>query len=350
MLISYHKLLSSFKPGVLLIIVVTFSPKVLAQADEQLTIKSEEPIMEAVERLKPRPKFIELEFQTLNNFAIEALSEEFGNASAQVNQNLIRNAKLKFPVILKDDINLIGGFGYRHEQFRFSRLSEPDYALFERFENKPLKQISSSFYLKKKLKNDRFYFAFLNSSLNSDEPQFENFFDQLKSSVAFIYGKQVNPNKEVGYGLSFGYDLGQPTVFPLFIYNNDFNLHWGLELLLPKSVKLRYSPSDQWHFYATSELKGASYHLQDEVLEGYDQLEFRRSSVRPSLTAEREIHDWLWIGGTIGYRIPINIFISEPGENRRNSIIEIEAESAFYFNFSLFIVPPSKLYDRAKSG
>ncbi|MEM9859090.1 MAG: DUF6268 family outer membrane beta-barrel protein, partial [Bacteroidota bacterium] len=192
--------------------------------------------------------------------------------------------------------------------------------------------------------------AFLNSSLNSDEPQLENFFDQLKSSVAFIYGKQVNPNKQVGYGLSFGYDLGQPAIFPLFIYNNDFNLHWGLELLLPKSIKLRYSPSNQWHFYATSELKGASYHLQDEVLDGFDQLEFRRSSVRPNLTVEREIHDWLWVGGTMGYRIPINIFISEPGENRRNSIIEIDADAALYFNFSIFLVPPAKLYDKAKSG
>ena len=321
-----------------------------SQADEGLTVKSKKPIVEAAERFKPRSKFIELEFETINNFAIEAASDQFGDADARVNQNLIRNAKVKFPIILKKGVNLIGGLGYRHEQFKFSQQSEPNYPLFERFEDKPLKQISSSLYLKKTLKNNRFYFAFLNNSLNSDDPQFENFIDQLKSSVAFIYGKQVNPNKQVGYGLSFGYDLGQPSVFPLFIYNNDFSLHWGLDLLLPKSVKLRYSPSNEWHFYSIAELKGASYHLQDEVLEGFDQLEFRRSSVRLNLQIEREIHDWLWIGGTMGYRIPINIFISEPGENRSNSIIELEADATLYFNFSVFIVPPRKLYDRAKSG
>lgn len=322
----------------------------IAQADERITIKSEEPLIEAAERFKPRPKFIEFEFETLNNFTVRATSAQFGDANARVSQNLVRNAKLKFPILLKKDVNLIGGLGYRHEQFQFNRLSDPEYVLFQRFEDKPLKQISSSFYLKKTLKNDRFYFAFLNSSLNSDDPQFENFLDQLKSSVAFIYGKQVNPNKQVGYGLSFGYDLGQPTIFPLFIYNNDFNLHWGLRLLLPKSAELRYSPSNELHFYATAELKGASYHLQDEVLEGFDQLEFRRSSVRFNLRVEREIHDWLWVGGTAGYRVPLNIFISEPGDNRRDSIIEIEADPTLYYNLSIFIVPPAKLYNRAKSG
>lgn len=327
-----------------------FAISAFSQTDERLTIKSKKPIIVAAERFKPRPKFIEFEFETLNNFGVDATSDQFGDASGTVNQNLIRSADLKFPLIIKEDVNLIGGLGYRHEQFKFRGLSNPEYALFERFEDKPLKRISSSFYLKKNLQNKRFYFAFFNGSLNSDEPQFENFLNQLKSSFTFIYGKEANPNKQIGYGISFGYDLGQPTILPVFIYNNDFSLHWGLELRLPKSVRVRYSPSNEWHFYATSELKGASYHLQDEVLEGFDKLEFRRSSVRANLRIEREIHDWLWIGGTFGYRVPINIFISEPGENRSNSIIELDVESAFYYNISIFIVPPAKLFNRAKSG
>ncbi len=324
--------------------------KGLAQVDERITIKSEKPIMKAAERFKPRPKFIELEFETLNNFRIRAKSDQVGDADARASQNLIRQAKLKFPLILKKDANLIGGLSYRHEQFKFDRVSEPGYPLYVQFEDKPLKRIAANFYYKRNMRNQHFFFAFLNNSLNSDDPQFENFLDQLKSSFSIIYGKQVNPNKQLGYGVSFGYDLGQPSVFPLFIYNNDFSLHWGLELLLPKSTKLRYSPSNELHFYATTELQGASYHLQNEVLEGFERLEFRRSSVRFNLTVEREIHDWLWIGGTLGYRLPINFFLSEPRERRNNSIILLDVKTAPYFNFSIFVVPPAKLYKKAKSS
>ncbi|MEM9856167.1 MAG: hypothetical protein AAF843_02355, partial [Bacteroidota bacterium] len=159
MVVTPYKRSISLRQGILLLLLTGLSTELWAQADEKLTIKSKDPIIEAAERLKPRPKFIELEFETLNNFTVRGISEQFGNANARVNQNLIRNAKIKFPIILKKGVNLIGGLGYRHEQFKFSRISEPDYALFERFEDKPLKQISSSFYLKKNLRNDRFYFA-----------------------------------------------------------------------------------------------------------------------------------------------------------------------------------------------
>ncbi len=307
-------------------------------------------MQQAAERFKPRPKFIELEWEALSNFNIDAMSGLVGDAGARVTQNLIRQVKFKFPVILKKEVNLIGGFGYRHEQFKFDRISQPGHPFFERFEDKSLKRIMSSFYFKKDLENERFLFVFLNNSLNSDEPQFRNFLDQLKSSFAVIYGKRANPNKELGYGISFGYDLGQPAVFPLLIYNNDFSLHWGLELLLPKSAKLRYSPSNTFHFYATAELQGASYHVQDSVLAGFTGLEFRRSSVRSHLRVEREVYDWLWVGATAGYRVPLNIFLSEPRENRRNSLIELDVRTTVYFNLSVFIVPPAKLYKRAKGS
>ena len=337
---------------IVLIIYCVISSQLLAQnqEDQEISIKRTAPIIRASERFKPRPKFIEFEYETFNNFSVRAKSTVIGDAGAVISQNLIRQVKLKFPLILKKDLNLIGGFGYQHEQFKFSQFTEPGYPLFTTFEDKPLKKISSSFYLKKNLKNKKFLFVFLLNSLNGDTPQFDSFFNQLKSSVAGILGKQVNPNKQVGYGLTFGYALGQPSVFPLFIYNNDMSLHWGLEMILPKSVKLRYSPSNKIHFYAITELQGASYHLQDLEIEGIDKFEFRRSSVRLNLRVEKEIHDWLWAGITAGYRIPISIFLSEPRQSRSNSIVQVDANNSTYYKFSIFIVPPARLYKRAKGS
>lgn len=335
----------------LIIVTVFIVPlNLCAQKKEKLLIRRTTPIILAAERFKPRPKFIEFEFEVLNNFKVNSTSDLLGNGRSTVSQNLIRQVKVKFPIILKKELNLIGGLGFRHEQFKFKELSEPGYPLYLTFEDKPLKRIASSFYLKKNLSNNRFLFVFVNNSLNSDKPKVARFEDQLKSSAAIVYGKQAHPNKQVGYGLNFGYDLGQPSILPLFVYNNDFSLHWGLELLLPKQVRLRYSPSNKMHYYSTIELQGASYYITERLIESVDKLEFRRSSVRFNLKAEREIHDWLWIGATVGYRIPISVFISEPGEGRKNSLVKIDPNSALYTNISIFIVPPAKLYNRAKGS
>jgi hypothetical protein len=337
-------------PFILLAIVFTIPINLCAQKKEKLLIKRTTPIIKAAERFKPRPKFVEFEFEVFNKFRVHSTSDLLGNGSSTISQNLIRQVKVKFPIILKKDINLIGGLGFRHEQFKFKDLSEPGYPLYTAFEDKPLKRIASSFYFKKNLSDKRFLFIFLNNSLNSDRPNLFALGDQLKSSVAFIYGKQAHPNKQLGYGVNFGYDLGQPSILPLFIYNNDFTLHWGLELLLPKQVKLRYSPSNKMHYYGTIELQGASYHIEERLIETIDKLEFRRASVRFNFRAEREVHDWLWVGVTFGYRMPISIFLSEPGERRNNSLVKIDASNALYTNVSIFLVPPAKLIKRAKGS
>jgi hypothetical protein len=320
------------------------------QQDEPITIPSDDPIVKASNRFVPRPKFFDLGFESFGNFKVNASSDLFGDSKARVAQNLIRQVKLKFPLVLRKKTNVFGGLGYRHEQFKFDQQSDPDYQLFERFEDKSLKRLSFSAYLKRTLEKSRFLFAFLNSSLNSDAPSIKKITDQLKLSFAFIYGKNLTPHKNIGGGVSFGYEFGQPVVFPVFQFKNDFSLHWGYEFLLPKSMQLRYSPSDKNHVYLAVELQGASYHLQDSVFAGYERLEFRRSSVRFTLTYQRELHDWLWLGLTAGYREPINIFLSEPGKKRTDALLTIDAQSALYYGINIFLVPPAKLYKKAKGS
>ena len=319
-----------------------------SQSDESIVLEEEGEIVDQANRFKQRPKFLVYETEFINNFNVNAESDVVGNASANVSQNLIREGKIKFPIILKDQTSIIGGLGYRHEQFKFNNKSQPDYPLFERFDDKSLKRVTFSSYLKHDINTKKFLFMYLNSSLNSDKPRLEQFWPQLKISLATIRGKRLGPHKEIGYGISFGYDFGQPAVFPLLLLNNDFALHWGYELLLPKSAKLRYSPNTSNHIITTLELQGASYYLRDSVLQEYDELEFRRSSVRLTLSYEREIHDWLWFGITAGYRIPINIFISEQGKRRNDALITVHAKKAPYISFSVFLVPPNKLYSRSK--
>lgn len=349
-MLEYSASISLSRIVILLVVSNIVSVNSYAQEDIRTNENKRNSILDAAGRYKPRPKFVELEFEIQNNFEVQSSSELVGNAGATINQNLVRQAKIKFPLILKKEVNLIAGFDYRHEQFLFGSTTDPEYPLYVRFEDKPLKKVSSSFYFKKTLKGNKFFLGYLNNSLNSDEIRFRKFLNQLKSSIVLTLGKQVNPHKQIGYGLSFGYDLGQPLVLPVFFYNNAFSLHWGLEMLLPKSVKLRYSPSFKTHYYIFTQLQGASYHIQDEVLAGFDKLEFRRSSVRLNVRVEKELHDWLWFGITAGYREPINIFLSEPGQSRSNSIIKVHSSGTFYYNLSIFLVPPNNLYKKAKGS
>lgn len=313
-------------------------------------VDADGPIIEAATRFTPRPKFLIFETELLRDFTVNPYSELIGDASANVSQNLIREGKLKFPVVLKEHTKVIGGLGYRHEQFKFSKQSDPEYPLFTRFDDKSLKRISFSLYMQRILENDKFVYVYFNSSLNSDKIGFGNIINQLKWSVASIYGSQRGPHKQFGYGLSFGYDFGEPAVYPVLLLKNDFSLHWGYDLLLPKSAKLRYSPTMSNHFIGTIELQGASYNLQDSLIDNFNILEFRRSSVRATFTYEREIYDWLWFGVTAGYRFPINLFISEPGDRRIDALMKIDADPTPYLSFSIFLVPPNKMYNRAKSS
>uniref|UniRef100_UPI0040494859 hypothetical protein n=1 Tax=Fulvivirga sp. TaxID=1931237 RepID=UPI0040494859 len=323
---------------------------VCAQEVAPDNVEAEGPIIEAATRFKPRPKFLVYETELLRDFTVIPTSVVVGDAQANVSQNLIREGKLKFPMVLKERTKIIGGLGYRHEQFKFSEQSDDVYPLFTRFDDKSLKRISFSAYMQQILKDKKFVYIYFNSSLNSDRPGSENINYQLKWSVVGIYGKQRGPHKQLGFGASFGYDFGQPAAYPVLMFNNDFSLHWGYELLLPKSAKLRYSPNLSNHFIGALELQGASYSLQDSLFSGFDLLEFRRSSVRALLTYERELHDWLWFGVTAGYRFPINLFISEPGDRRADALMKIDADPTPYLSFSIFLVPPNKMYNRAKGS
>lgn len=346
--------ISSVRLYILFALVLSLSCTITyAQEEEDIPIapkQKESDIVTVANRFKPRPKFFELNVLSFDDFLVETESELEGDENATVSQNLIREAKLKFPIILKERVNLIGGFGYRHEQFKFSDQSDPTYPLFQRFDDRSLKRYSFSLYYKRELSTSRFLFMFFNGSLNSDDPGFNNFGDQLKSSITTLFGKQISLHKQRGFGISFGYDFGQPAIFPVYMLNNDFALKWGYELLLPKSAKLRYSPSESDHISTTIEVQGASYHLQDTLLESFESLEFRRSAVAWNLTYEREIHDWIWAGATVGYRVPINIFISEPRERRRDALLLIDAHNALYFQFSIFLVPPKNLFKKAKGS
>ena len=327
----------------------TIAVPVFAQEDPVIA-ESGDTFVRKLRRDEPRPKFFDFTYGILKDVKVESRSGEFGNSMTTINANERFSMDVRFPVSLKPGRSIIGAFGYKQENFNFVNTSEKkDY--ITTLDQRNLDNVGIKLYYKKELKNDRFLYAFWNANLNSDDVTFTDFFDQFRTNIAIVRIRNTNELTQLGYGLGFGYVFGGASIFPIFVYNQTYSEKWNLEMMLPKSLKLRYTFRPEMYLYLISEIDGASYFLSQQTIQGYDKLSFQRSAVSITLKLERELYDWLWFGIEGGYNIPINLFISEPGEKRSNSIVTFYASGSTIFKFSVFMVVPKKtLYKNAKQG
>lgn len=294
-----------------------------------------------------RPVFLEFEYAGIRDYGIQSISDELGNSRAEVKNNRRLRFKLNIPLVLQDSLRLAMGLSYEHEQFRFEDIQQANYPLYERLEDKSLRSMGVRFYLKKDLDNGRFLKSRFGVDLNGDRIRTIGFSRFFKGNVSLLYGRQKNPTTEIGYGIYAGYDLGIFSAFPVFNYTKILSDQWMLELLLPKSARIIHTPSERVQLNALLEVSGASYHMQDEVLPGFNSLELRKSELRFLLSMNREIYDFIWASVSLGAIRNINFFVSEPRKLRRDAIIYAEPFFAYTVEFRLYLVPPRKMFNKA---
>jgi hypothetical protein len=312
--------------------------------DDPVIAESENTFVKELRRNEPRPKFFEFKYAGVENFDVRTSSEEFPDSRSTVDLNKRISLKLRAPLLLKPKFNLLLGIHIKREFFEFQDTQPAGSPFFSDFSRQFLSNAGMSLILKKNITEDKFYYAFWNGSLNSDELGFSDFRDKLKTSVVFIYVKNINAITQIGYGGGFGYIFGGASVFPVFIYNKTFTEKWNLEMMLPKSLTMRYSPMPETYVMFKVDVDGASYFIKNQPIEGYNKLNFQRSAVNAGIYLEREIYDFIWFGVSAGYNFPINIYLSEPRKPRREGIVILEADPAPMLSFSLFVVVPKKIY------
>ncbi|MEM8894273.1 MAG: hypothetical protein AAGC88_06830, partial [Bacteroidota bacterium] len=111
-------------------------------------------------------------------------------------------------------------------------------------------------------------------------------------------------------------------------------------------AKIVYTPNIKTQFNTRLEVSGGSYHMQEEVLPGYTNLELRQSELRLFVGMNREVYDFLWASVGLGAHRNLNFFVSERRKRRRDAIISANPFTAYTIEFTLYLVPPRKLYDR----
>jgi hypothetical protein len=294
-----------------------------------------------------RPTFFEFKYVGVRDYPMRLSSQEFGDSQAQVSNNRRIRVKLNVPLTFKPKLRLALGLSYAHEQFHFEDIQDADYPLYDRLEDKSLRSIGMRFYLKRDLNNGHFLKSRFGVDLNGDKITAIGFSRFFKGNISVVYGRQKDAYTEVGFGIYAGYDLGIPSIFPVFNYNKILSSSWMMELVLPKSAKLIYTPNQKSQFNARLEVAGASYHMQEEVLPGYSNLELRQSELRLLISMNHEIHDFIWASVGVGALRNLNFFLSERGQRRTDAIISADPFSAYTIEFSLYLVPPRKLYNKA---
>ena len=71
----------------------------------------------------------------------------------------------------------------------------------------------------------------------------------LKASVAVGYGVKKDANTFYAFGAYFGYTFGMPSLYPAFIWSKRYQDKFGIDAMLPQSIRLWAKSSEKIYFY-----------------------------------------------------------------------------------------------------
>ena len=289
-----------------------------------------------------RPKGLVISQEFISNHGISSTSgdaETFG----RVRSARRRSIKLKAPIINNPGFKLVAGFKYKVEDVFFEEQYLRSSNFYSDLENKNLKQLGASLYAVKPLRGNTYLLMRASASLNGDYGKHNSpTKDYLKYSIAPMIGWRKSDKMSYAFGVAYSENFGRISVFPIVAFNKTFNERWGTEILLPLKAKLRYSTLDKKNFlYLTSEIKGSTYNVAfNSGKSGY----LNNTELRHLVTYEREIYDFLWVSAEAGLRSNLNFSLSETADHRNSVVISNRLNQSFFAGFSIFLVPPKKMF------
>ncbi|GAA0892241.1 hypothetical protein GCM10009122_19200 [Fulvivirga kasyanovii] len=306
--------------------------------------KEEAPELDKVIAIPYRPKIAEFSYNTLGEYNTYCTSDEFGNSSSEVERDSQLKLRLGIPLVMKDS-KLFGiQLKYDRHNFVLDFEDSPEhYELYDHIERRSFTSLGARFLFQKSLDDTRELTVIAGGEIKSDEIVLNKNTGKYYTHIA--YSKQLNKRTKIGAGLMMSYTLGRPQVYPLVSYERRLSSKWTLDLNLPKQAALRYRANEKFYITASTEVKGWRYAVNNAVLsEENHGLTLRKSDINFGLSFEHEVHDWLWLGLDMGLSKNLRYFLAEPGDGRKDAVIDLTADDTPYVKFGLFIVPPKKMY------
>ena len=302
---------------------------------------------------KSPSKWILLDYTYLPNIKVNPYTNGVQDGNSQrVSSNRL-SFKLKAPIIYKPNFTMLVGFAHYREEYSVSNLTNGDVSILNNIHDTSLKSSRLSLYMIKPI-NDKFYVAFKgDASFNGDYNGLISFDEQyLKYNIGLILGVKPQPNLEWGIGILYRSSFVRSSVpiLPFGIYNRTFNNKWGIETVLPVSIKARYNINPKSLLLFGPEYESRSYSLDNinNANSGnnsvtYSDVFMRRSELKFAVAYEHQISDWVWFSAQAGYSHNFNTKFTEV-DFKGVTLPEVAVAPAdgVFFKVGVFVSPPRK--------
>jgi hypothetical protein len=164
----------------------------------------------------------------------------------------------------------------------------------------------------------------------------------LLSASAF-YGWKNGFKSMFAIGVSRTYRLGRLIHVPAVIYNASFSKKWGIDMALPATANLRYTPKANTNMFTIGyELEGTQYRIaRNNPLNILNNTYLQRGEIRPKIGYEQKLNKYFWLSANIGYRF-ISRFNFADGYSSKNYEVHNNVKGAVFANINVHVVKINK--------
>ncbi|MGW8124125.1 hypothetical protein ACV07N_15810 [Roseivirga echinicomitans] len=288
-----------------------------------------------------RPKVVEFSKESLSSYRAFVKPTQMNSGSSILDKDNLLRVRLGVPLILKK--NTLFGFQFKYYKQSYAVGPGQNGELFNYLNDNHLNNAGLNFLYQKTISEQKKFSLIVLTELASDTWSINRF-----SSRYFVMGeytKQLNESTMIGYGGVVNYALGLLNVYPIFTYKKQLSDKMLFEAILPNSVNLRYHLTEKTYFIFQNELINWRFNLTDALQNEAHFITLQRADLYVKLKLEQEIHDWLWMGVDVGFVHNFTYFTVNPGDRIKKAINEYDIKDSGYLRFSIFLVPPRKLWD-----
>ncbi|MBK8568299.1 MAG: hypothetical protein IPN76_34580 [Saprospiraceae bacterium] len=268
----------------------------------------------------------------------------------KVRRNERYESRLKVPVLYHPQLKIMMGLDYTLERYHFLNIDPDNYPLFEHLNETDLKNagISANFFHPI---NHKYYTSLrLSANWQGDFNGFISMDDRYAVyRITALIGVKKRDDLEYGAGLLLNKGFRGNSIVPFGFYNQTFNDYWGVEAVLPTSIKFRYNFSESRLAMFGTEFTSQNYALNVMVPgqttnQTKDALyHFRRASIDVVGTFYQRLSGWTWLQFKAGYAFDNN---SDARDLLSNLNHRLKPSGSVIGMVSFFISPPKQCVDK----